>query len=376
MNALKIADEFPITTSSVYLNTAAQGPWPTRTTRAVQQFADSAQFPGPDNGSGESDVFAETRTRLARLLNTAPEHLVFGPNTSYGLNVCMHGIDWRAGDNVVMPADEFPSVKHALTHLPNLGVEVRTAAWQHCGPSGDEIMSQVDGRTRAVICSAIAWNTGFRIDLEALGTRCAAAGVLLIVDGIHAVGAEPLDLSAAPVSALAFHGYKWLLAGFGMGGLYVAPHAIEQIRPTFVGPQSLNDSPATADGSLPWQAGAQRYAVGNANKLGATVLCSSLSLIEEIGIDAIRNSNHALADMLMDGLKRVLPSARILRSNEARHQSAIVVFTTGDVARDSALVDQLSARGIMVALRPAGIRVSPHFFNRAQDIERLLDALS
>lgn len=367
------ASEFPITQNCTYLNTAAQGPWPTRTVRAVQEIAAQHQFIGPDSGGDEAAIFGKTRQQLGRLLNVQPDQIVFGPNTTYGLNVCTHGIDWRAGDNIVLPEREFPSVQAALAHLPALGVEVRVAAWQGAGVTVNEIMARVDGRTRAVICSAIAWNTGYRIDLEGLGRRCAEVGVLLIVDGIHSVGAECLDLQAMRVSALSFHGYKWLLAGFGIGGLYVSPDALNHIRPTFVGPQ------AVAGGSFfepMWKPNAQRYAAGGGNKIGITALNSALSLIEEMGIAAIRAANHGLANALHAGLKRHLPDARVLRSDDPQHQSCIVVFTSGSPEGDSAILDKLNAQNILVAQRPAGIRVSPHLFNTEGDIERLLAALA
>ena len=367
-----LATEFPITQTSAYLNTAAQGPWPARTVQAVQRAAEHAQYLEFDRAHGEPAIFLETRTRLAKLLNVQPDDLVFGPNTTYGLNVCVHGIDWRAGDNLVVPHNEFPSVQYALAHLQKLGVDVRSAAWQGSGPTVDQIMARVDARTRAVICSAIAWDTGYRMDLETLGARCEAAGCLLIVDGIHAVGAECLDLAALRVSALSFHGYKWLMAGFGAGVLYVAPSAVDRIGPSFIGPQGVMGNQMAVQADLPWKPGAQRYSAGTGNQIGATALNASLTLIEGIGIAHISTHNHELASLLADGLKRCLPDARLLRSSEPKHQSAIVVFTTGNSHRDAALVDHLGANGVVVALRPAGIRVAPHLFNTAQDIEKLL----
>jgi selenocysteine lyase/cysteine desulfurase len=278
-----------------------------------------------------------------------PAQLAFGPNTTYGLNVCIHGIDWREGDNIVVPEREFPSVQYALAHLPSRGVTVQRVAWQGCGPTVEQIMAQVDGRTRAVMCSAIAWDTGYRIDLEALGSRCAKAGCLLIVDGIHAVGAEPVDLAALRISAFAFHGYKWLMAGFGLGVLYVAPEALSQIQPTFIGPLGVAASVMGTQDPPQWREGAQRFATGNENYTGAVALNASLSLIEDVGVEAIRANNHALADVLTDGIKRHHPGYRLLRAEEPQHQSAIVVFSVGDSQADGALMDRLAAQHIIWA---------------------------
>jgi len=375
LNPTNLTHEFPITETHTYLNTAAQGPWPTRTTRAMQQMAERAQRPGLDNSQSGTSISNEARERLARLLRIDNDELVFTSSTSHGLNICTHGIDWQAGDNIVVPAREFPSVQYALVHLPALGVDIRTVNWEGSGPTVEQIMAQVNARTRAVICSAIAWDTGYRMDLENLGQRCAEAGCLLIVDGIHAVGSEPLDLHALRVSAFAFHGYKWLMAGFGLGGLYVSPDALNQIQPVFVGPLGVAADVMGAQIPPQWKAGAQRYATGNNNFTGAAAVNASLTLIEEVGIDNICASNHALADQLTEGLRQRLPNGRILRSAHPSNQSAIVVFSTGDAQGDAALVDALAAKNIVVALRPQGIRVSPHLFNTSKDIEALLSAL-
>jgi cysteine desulfurase / selenocysteine lyase len=367
-----IASEFPIAAQAAYFNTAALGPWPTRTVRAVQTAMAAAQVPGAEGKPGELPVFGETRARLARLLGAQPDDFVFTPNTSAGLSICMHGIDWRAGDNVIVPHSEFPSVHYALAHLPALGVELRKATWAGAGPTPDELLAHADGRTRALICSAIAWDTGFRVDLTTLGPRCAERGILLVLDGIHAVGAEPLALAGSGIAALAFHGYKWLLAGFGCGVLYVAPTALAQIQPVFIGHKS-------ADGPLEhpeWKPGAARYATGTQNEMGAHALNASLTLIEETGIGTIAAHNHALADELEAGLRHLLPDGRVLRDASPAQQSAIVVFSAGSADQDAALVARLTEHGVIVALRPAGIRVAPHFFNTPADVARLLGAIA
>jgi selenocysteine lyase/cysteine desulfurase len=370
-----LAHEFPVRNTHTYLNTAAQGPWPTRTAQAVQQVAARSQFLQPDRAQGEPTVIDEARGRLAALLGVTSADLAFGPNTTFGLNVCMNGIDWRTGDNLVVPDNEFPSVQFSLTVPHDRGVEIRRAQWQGSGPTVADIMARVDGRTRAVICSAISWDLGYRMDLEALGAACAKAGCLLIVDGIHAVGAEHMDVKHLRLSAMSVHGYKWLMAGFGVGALYVSPEAVSRIRPTFPGPQGVEGDLMVPKFPAVWKAGAARYSAGTGNVIGSTALNASLTLIEEVGVEAIRAHNHALAGEIAAGIARRLPNAKVWRSSNPAHQSAIVVFSTGNQTSDSALVEKLAAQNVIVALRPQGIRVSPHLFNTEADVRKLLDAL-
>ena len=65
----------------------------------------------------------------------------------------------------------------------------------------------------------------------------------------------------------------------------------------------------------------------------------------------------------------------IVSSPDPEHRSAVLVFTRGSKEKDAALVQHLDDQGIIVALRPLGVRVSPHFYNTEDDVARLLAAL-
>lgn len=367
------AREFPITAEHTYLNVAAVGPLPTSTRLAVERALARAQFPETPQGRAERPAAELARERLAALLSVGAGDLVFTGNTTHGLNICAHGIDWRPGDNVVLPDREFPSLTRAWLHLREHGVEVRVVPWRGDGPTVADLLGAADARTRVVTCSAVAWDTGYRIDLEALGRRCAQHGSLLVVDGIQAVGSVELDPQALRLAALSFHGYKWLLAGFGLGALYVAPWALDQIQPRFVGEQSFAGS-GPADQPAPYQAGARRYAAGGANVLGLEALAASLELIGRVGMPAIDAHNRALAQQLVAGLAHI-PGVQLVSPRDPAQRAAIMVFTLGEQARDEALVQRLGEQGIVVALRPRGVRVAPHLYNRPEEIERLLGAL-
>jgi cysteine desulfurase/selenocysteine lyase len=367
--------EFPMLQEYTYLNTASQGPWPTRTIQAVHEAATAMAYVNTPQGMPETAPAAQqARERLARLLHAQPDDIVWTSNTTHGLNMVAQGIDWRPGDNCVVPAGEFPSLAYAWGHLRARGVDVRLVPWDGAGPSVAALLEAMDARTRAVCCSAVAWDTGYRMDLEDLGTHCAARGVLLVVDAIQAVGAHDLDVQATRIAALATHGYKWLMAGFGVGALYVAPAALDRIRPTFIGAQSVLSPSDPGKDPFPWQPNAQRYAAGGVNTLGLTALASSLGLIEELGIATIAAHGRRLASLAATGLRQK-SRLHVISDPRPEHCSTLVVFTCGSPAHDAQLVQDLAAQGIMVALRPRGVRIAPHFYNTEADIARLLEAL-
>lgn len=151
--------EFPVVAEYAYLNAATQGPLPSRTCRAIERAALQAQY-GALARSQEQAPAEVARGQLARLLGTGEDDFVFTANTTHGLNICARGIEWRAGDNVVLPAREFPSVLRTWLQLRELGVEVRLVHTQGVGPTVEELMEAVDARTRAVSCSAVGQSRG------------------------------------------------------------------------------------------------------------------------------------------------------------------------------------------------------------------------
>jgi selenocysteine lyase/cysteine desulfurase len=171
------------------------------------------------------------------------------------------------------------------------------------------------------------------------------------------------------------HGYKWLLADFGLGAMYVSPNAIEQIRPVFVGDQSVLDQQQLPHNPFEWQPGALRYSAGGTNTFGLTALATSLELIEQIGLATIEAHNCNLAELLVQGLVRYQPRVQLVSSADPARRSQNIVFTLGTWERDEQLAQELEQQRIIVAHRRRGIRVSPHFYNTAADIELLLDAL-
>ncbi len=366
--------EFSIVQECTYLNGASQGPWPTRTVQVVREVVEACQVPHLPRMTTLPPYEQIARERLARLMGADPCDIVFTSNTTHGMNIAVQGIAWREGDNIVLPQREFPSLSYTMLNLRERDVEVRFVPFLGAGPSVNELLEYVDSRTRAVACSAIMWDTGYRADLETLGARCAEKGCLLIVDGIQRVGAGQLDVKAARVSTLATHGYKWMLAGFGVAALYVAPEAVDRIAPTFVGSQSVDTTPDTFDGQLNWKPGAARYQAGGGNRIGWAALATSLGLIEEIGIATIEERNRTLAERLYDGLTRK-ESVELVSSPDPAHRAQIIAFTLGSKERDAAMVKELEDQGIIVALRPLGLRASPNFYNTEAEIDRLLAAL-
>jgi selenocysteine lyase/cysteine desulfurase len=359
--------EFPSTVDQVHMNHAGLSPLPRRVAAEIRAFADEAERAPSRVYAAWTGRVDATRAAIARLIGGAADDIAFVQNTAAGLSMVAAGLTWQAGDNVVALADEYPSNVYPWWGLARFGVETRMVPRPHLRFGVDEIAAGVDARTRVVAVSAVDWQSGFRADLAALGEYCRSRDILLVVDGIQAVGALAVDVAACGVDFLAAGGHKWLLAPEGCGFLYVAPRARERIAPVLLGWKSVAD----ADTYLPYHFDLRRDAAklepGTQMHLGVRALGAAVDLLLEIGPAAVEARVLAITDRLADGLRAL--GATILSPRGAGTSSAILTIALGDPA---ALHARLTEDGIVTRQRMGGVRLSPHFYADDSDIERVL----
>jgi selenocysteine lyase/cysteine desulfurase len=303
------------------------------------------------------------------LLSTEPGSIGFVPSTTDGIGAMLNGIDWRPGDNLAHPANDFPGIVYACAGLARRGVEVRAVPVDgHLDL--DRLLERIDRRTRAVVVSHVHWQTGHRVDLARLGAACRAVGALSIVDAIQSLGAIPLEPALAGIDVLVAGAYKWLLGISGVAVLWVGPRALAELMPDRWGWAGMRTS-VYDDPRPEFAPDATRFQVGGAPDPVLITLERSLELLLEAGPARIESHVSALLDRLLAGL----PDAGLLPRSDLRpeHRSTVLSVTTGDRDRDDRLCRRLVERGVIVARRGPGIRVSPHLHNRPADIDRLLE---
>ncbi|HAX26116.1 MAG TPA: hypothetical protein DCX80_13930 [Chloroflexi bacterium] len=367
-------DEFPMTGEWSYLNHAAYGPFPRRTVEAVKRWADEFSSPSEDFFSRRRSTPEETAELVAGLAGTRGDMVAWVPSLADGMNLLANGLTWKQGDNVLIPADEFPSVVYPFLNLQRFGVEIRVVPRNAEGRTDPRLIeAAMDDRTRALAISHVEYMDGFRNDLVALGGLCRERGIELFVDATQSLAAQPVDLVGTGVTAIASHGYKWLMAGFGVGVVIFAEDAIERIGVTYAGRLSVKSDYEDHDYALAWRDGAARFQTGGLNVLGLTALHASLSLITQAGPAWSAAHTLALTNRLAEGVDE--KGYDVVSDMDPNHRSQILTFTSGDHVRDGQLVEELEKARVAVTLRGRGVRVSPYFYNTDEDIDRLLRAL-
>lgn len=367
-------DEFPMTGEWSYLNHAAYGPFPSRTVEAVRRWAEEFSSPSEAFFSRHQSIPAEAAAMVASLAGTTGDMVAWVPSLADGMNLLANGLTWQAGDNVLIPVDEFPSVVYPFLNLQRHGVEVRFVPRNDAGRTDPRLIeAAIDNRTRALAISHVEYMDGFRNDLPLLGGLCRERGVELFVDATQSLAAQPVELVGTGVSAIASHGYKWLMAGFGVGVVVFAEDAIDRIGVTYAGRLSVKSSYEDHDYALDWREGAGRFQTGGLNQLGLTALHASLSLITQASPVWSAAHTGALTDRLAEGVDE--KGYDVVSEMDPTHRSQILTFTSGDHDRDGRLVEELEQARVAVTLRGRGVRVSPYFYNTEEDIDRLLRAL-
>ncbi|ATX82120.1 Selenocysteine lyase/Cysteine desulfurase [Mariprofundus ferrinatatus] len=369
--------EFPLDPELVYLNHAAVGVWPRRTADAIKAFAEQNMVRGAADYPQWLKTERELRGRLRRLVNAASaDDIALCKNTSEALSLIAYGLDWQAGDNIVSTSQEFPSNRIVWESLQGQGVELRPADISVDDPEA-AMIALCDENTRLISVSSVQYATGIRMDLNRLGSFCHDNNILFCVDAIQSLGALRFDAQACHADFVVADGHKWMLGPEGVALFYSRAAARDQLQLLQYGWHMVER--AGDFDALEWSAAksARRFEPGSPNMVGIYALNASLSLLEEVGYEAVENAVLANASSLIEWVQRRSDLELITPANPDRHAGIVTFRLQGlDSAGHTALYRSLMAGGLICANRAGGIRLSPHFYSDLSRFELLWDRIS
>jgi selenocysteine lyase/cysteine desulfurase len=363
---------FPITRNLHYFNHAAVGPLSVRAYAAMERHAADQRDFGALHWRDWYAEYDRLREAAARLIGADANEIAILKNTSEGLSFVAEGLSWNEGENVVTTALEFPSNWTPWLALARRGVECRVAA----NATVQAIEPLIDASTRIVTVSSVAFHNGFTADLDAIGALCARYGVLFCVDAIQSVGVLPIDVHRSQIHFLAADGHKWMCGPEGAALFYVAAGKRDALQVLEHGWTNIDRKGKFLDCGIDWLPDARRFEAGSLNTNGIYGLNAALELLLEIGIDAIAERALANARRLAEGIDDDGWGRGLIHPI----QSPIVGATPPIVesgAEKSLLWyhRQLEERGIVCAPREGMLRFSPHFYNDADQVDRVVSAL-
>jgi cysteine desulfurase / selenocysteine lyase len=366
-----LADELGLDEGLIYLNHAAIAPWPRRTVAAVQGFAAALGSTGSRAYPQWLATEHRLRQHLAALIGAeAPADIALAKSTSEALSFVAQGLDWQPGDNIVGIRQEFPSNRIVWEALAERGVVYRTLDLDAGRDPEADLLALCDARTRLCAVSWIQYARGLRLDLARLGAGLRERGVLFCVDGIQGLGALPFSLAEVPADFVAADGHKWMLGPEGLALFWVRPALREALRLTQHGWHMVED--AGDFDRKDWRPAdsARRFEAGSPNMLGIHALEASLSLLLEVGIEAVGAAVAERADRLIELIDR--HGLELLSPREPVRRAGIITFRVPGTD-SQALYQALMAAGVMCASRGGGVRFSPHAWTPMEQLEQAIE---
>ena len=317
------------------------------------------------------------RRALARLVGAQPAEIALMPNTSVGLHLGAHFAALRADEKrrtIVLSQREFPANVYPWLALQRRGFRVQFVPTTPAGNPDEEGLAAALQQDDVVAfsCSFVQFSTGFRADLARFGRICRARDILFVVDAIQGLGTVPVDVHACQIDVLAAGAQKWLCSPWGTGFVFVRAELNNQFEPYLPGWLAFHasqDFTRLVDYDYTYRTDAQRFEVGSQPFQSCTALAESVELLLELGIDNVYQHNIGLQNLILDwaGTHNVQ-----VASDQSARSGILCLRPRNAEAAHAAL---LSAQ-VTCAYREGSIRLSPHFYNDENDIERVLATLA
>jgi cysteine desulfurase / selenocysteine lyase len=362
----------PVATRWAYFDHAAVAPLSGPAQEVLALWAADATDNGAANYSAWTGRVEHLRTQAAAMIGGLPEEIALVGNTTAGINLVAEGFPWKPGDNVVTWADEFPSNQYPWLHLASRGVETRRVPTTGGGRDLNRLAEACDGRTRIVTVSWVAYASGWRHDLDCLAQLVHSRGALLFLDAIQALGVFPLDLRRTPIDFLAADGHKWLLGPEGAGIFFARREHLDLLRPVGIGWNSVRAHGDFSRIELVFRDTAARYEGGSQNVAGLSALGASMELLNGFGMEAISRRVLEITNLACQRLEEIGAVIHSDRSPDGK--SGIVSFELP--GRDPiALRRQCYQQRVLLSCRAGRLRISPHAYNNAEDVQSLIESL-
>jgi selenocysteine lyase/cysteine desulfurase len=339
----------------------------TRETRNVDEN------PSPQNRARLRGAKENTRKALAEFLRVTPEEIVITRNTSESNNLVSNGVELNAGDEVVIFSDNHPSNNQAWQEKSKrFGFTVTTVEQKnpHPGPEYyiDAFTRALTPRTKVLAFTHFTNTVGDLFPAKEICAAARARGVITLVDGAQTFGLFDVNLRDIDPDFYSGSAHKWPCGARECGVLFVNARVHDRIWPT-----SYSAYPGAVGISRRLEAFGQR------DEATMIAFAEALAFQTKVGRPAIEQRSRALAQQLLAGLRK-FDDFRVFTSPVPERTGAVVTFAPGslDMRKVVAALYERDKIGVTTGGGAGrnGIRVSPHFFNTPEEIDRLLAALA
>ena len=378
MNFDSISEEFQ--TDKIYLNNASVSVMPKISIEAMKQFLISYSEMGPD--SPESEIFIKelwdkTRNAVSKIVKCQPQEIVITQSVTDGVNIVANGMNFSDDSNIIIRGGEH---EHHANYFPwlrlgkNLNVK-NLPIDENGGFAHSELKDLIDGKTRLVALSHGLYNSGLILPVKEIGEILQKENIPYFLDTAQTVGCiGDFDFADTRCDFMSFNASKWLCGPMGTGVFYCNEKSSELLEPLSVGGESAD---ANKDGRLEYKEMPERFQAGFRNYVGLAGMESSITYLQNLGLDNIRKHIIKLSNLFIDEIEKI-PKSRIYVPEDESVRTSIVSFDIGE-NNPEMVVSELSKKGIIIAKREIMdkpiLRISPHVFNTEDEILRVIEEL-
>ena len=378
MNFDSISKEFQ--TEKIYLNNASVSIMPKISIEAMKQFLVSYSEMGPD--SPESDIFIKdlwdnTRNAVSKLIKCEPKEIVITQSVTDGVNIVANGMNFSDNSNIIIRGAEH---EHHANYFPWLRLKKKLNVKnlpidENGGFTHSELKNLIDKETRLVALSHGLYNSGLILPVKEIGEVLQSENIPYFLDTAQTVGCiGDFDFADTGCDFISFNASKWLCGPMGTGVFYCNKKSSELLEPLSVGGESADSN---KDGKLEYKELPEKFQAGFRNYVGLAGMESSITFLQNLGLDNIRKHIMKLSNLFIDEIGKISES-RIYVPEDESIRTSIVSFDM-EKSDPETVVSELAKKDIIIAKREIGnkpiLRISPHIFNTEDEILRVSEEL-
>jgi selenocysteine lyase/cysteine desulfurase len=287
------------------------------------------------------------------------------------LNILAQGIKWENGDEVILNDVEFPANVYPFLNLKSKGVKIDFVKSKNGIVTAEDLIHSITPKTKLISVSYVQFLSGYKIELEKLGSACKDKGIILSIDATQGLGALTLDVQKLNIDFISCGTQKWMLGLQGMAFIYISEELQSILKTASVGWLSVENAWDLIDYDFTLKKTANRYQPGTLNTFGVYAINASLKMFDEFGFNNIEeqvlsNSKYLIEQLADTGF------TPLLKNFSKKNFAGIISFKRED-AED--IFNYLQTKNIVIAVREGIVRLSPHFYNTKDEIDKVVAKL-
>lgn len=387
MNTDKIRQEIRgLSDGKLFFNNAGSSLMPnTVVDSMIDYLRQEERLGGYEVANRNAELLDNFYAETARLINCKPSNIAFMTSATEAFAKALSSIIFEEGDTIITTVDDYISNQITFISLQKrLNINLlRIKKLENNELDLEELENLIkEHHPKLVAVTHIPTNSGLIQDIEAVGKICRQYDVLYLADCCQSVGQMVVDVQKIGCDFLTATGRKFMRGPRGSGFLYVSDRVLEQdYAPILLDMRGAHWSEYDNYELFKTAKRFEHWEVSYAAVLG---MMEAVKYANTIGLNTIENYNRKLSETLRTNLKN--SGFKVL--DIGQNLSSIVTFCGPDndleniqkVLRENNVFFSVSYKNSALIdftdkKVDGAVRLSPHYFNTIEEIEKVSDIL-